>query len=160
MIKYDLNQRKYFLIPNIDNQAEIQDFNIFIKIEKDIPIKQKYNISLGKANFSIEQINNYSIELKLYLDNGEIELYLFDTNKNVITIGRSKSCDIILSSLEYSRIHTIIYYNQKEKIWYIKDGIGDKKSMNGTWLFINFPWEISNHSKMRIGKNLLELSLI
>ena len=160
MIKYDLNQNKYFLIPNMNNQAEIHDLNIFIKLEKDIPIKQKYNISLGKANFSVEQINNYSLEFKLYLDNGEIELYLFDTKKNLITIGRSKTCDIILPSLEYSRIHTSIYYNQKEKIWYIKDGIGDKKSMNGTWIFINCPWEISCKTNMRIGKNLLELSLI
>ena len=160
MIKYDFEKRKYFLISNINNNKEIHYFNIFIKLEKELPIKQKYNISLGKANFSIEKINNYSLELKLYLDNGEIELYLFDTKKNLITIGRSKTCDIILPSLEYSRIHTSIYYNKKEQTWYIKDGIGDKKSMNGTWLFINFPWEISYNTKMRIGKNLLELNLI
>ena len=91
MIKYDFEKRKYFLISNINNNKEIHYFNIFIKLEKDLPIKQKYNISLGKANFSIEKINNYSLELKLYLDNGEIELYLFDTKKNLITIGRSKT---------------------------------------------------------------------
>ena len=160
IIKYDFTKRKYFFIPNINSQIDFQDLNIFIKLEKSLPINHKYNISLGKVNFSVEQINNYSLEFKLYLDNGEMELYLFDKQKSLIKIGRSKECDIILKSLEYSRIHTCIYYNQKENVWYLKDGIGDKASSNGTWLFINFPWEISYDTKIRIGKNLLELSLI
>ena len=160
IIKYDTIKKKYFFIPYINNHIEINDLTTFIKLEKDLPIKQKYNISLGKANFSIEPIEKNSLELKLYLDNGSTELYLFDTKKNLITIGRSKNCDIILKSLEYSRIQTCIYFNKNEKIWYVRDGIGDKKSMNGTWLFINFPWEIDLDTKIRIGKNLLELNLI
>ena len=160
MIKYDSNKKKYFFISNINNQIDFQDLNIFIKLEKSLPINRKYNISLGKVNFSVEQINNYSLEFKLYLENGETELYLFDIKKNLIKIGRSKECDIVLKSLEYSRVHTCIYYNQKDNIWYIRDGIGDKTSSNGTWLYINFPWEISYDTKIRIGKNLLELNLI
>lgn len=160
MIKYDSNKKKYFFISNINNQIDFQDLNIFIKLEKSMPINRKYNISLGKVNFSVEQINNYSLEFKLYLENGETELYLFDIKKNLIKIGRSKECDIVLKSLEYSRVHTCIYYNQKDNIWYIRDGIGDKTSSNGTWLYINFPWEISYDTKIRIGKNLLELNLI
>ena len=159
-IKYDTIKRKYLLIPNTNNLEEIHDLKTFVKLENNLPINQRYNISLGKANFSIEPKDNNSLELKLYLDNGEIELYLFDTKKNLIKIGRSKRCDIILNSLEYSRIQTCIFFNKNEKMWYIKDGIGDKSSMNGTWLFINFPWEISYDTKVRIGKNLLELSLI
>ena len=160
-IKYDLNNKNYFFIPNINNPEEFHELNTFIKLEQDLPIKQKYYISLGKANFSAEPINNNnSLEIKIYLNNGEIELYLFDTKKNLIKIGRSKTCDIILKSVEYSRVQTCIYYNHKEKMWYVRDGIGDNMSMNGTWLFINFPWEISYDTKIRIGKNLLELSLI
>lgn len=161
IIKYDSNKKKYFLIPNRSSPHEYHDLNIFIKLEHDLPIMHKYYISLGKANFSIEPINNNnSIELKLYLDNGEVELYLFDIRKNLIKIGRSKTCDIILKSLEYSRIQTCIYYSKSEKMWYIKDGIEDQMSMNGTWIFINFPWEISYDTKVRIGKNLLELNMI
>lgn len=92
-------------------------------------------------------------------ENGEIESYLFGIAKEIVKIGRSKDCDIILKSLAYSRIQTSIYYKEEEKIWYISDGYDGKSSMNGTWLFINFPLEICDDMKLRVGKNLLALSI-
>ena len=160
IIKYDKNSKKYYLISNIENKDEIQDLNIFIKLEKDLPILRKYYISLGKVNFSIETKENNNLELKFYFENNQKELYIFNTEKNLIKIGRSKICDVILKSVEYSRIQTSIYFNEKNKAWYIKDGFGNNQSMNGTWIFINFPWEISYHNKVKIGNNLFELSLI
>ena len=160
IIKYDKNSKKYYLISNIENKDEIQDLNIFIKLGKDLPILRKYYISLGKVNFSIETKENNNLELKFYFENNQKELYIFNTEKNLIKIGRSKICDVILKSVEYSRIQTSIYFNEKNKTWYIKDGFGNNQSMNGTWIFINFPWEISYHNKVKIGNNLFELSLI
>ena len=160
IIKYDKNSKKYYLISNIENKDEIQDLNIFIKLEKDLPILRKYYISLGKVNFSIETKENNNLELKFYFENNQKELYIFNTEKNLIKIGRSKICDVILKSVEYSRIQTSFYFNEKNKTWYIKDGFGNNQSMNGTWIFINFPWEISYHNKVKIGNNLFELSLI
>ena len=160
IIKYDKNSKKYYLISNIENKDEIQDLNIFIKLEKDLPILRKYYISLGKVNFSIETKENNNLELKFYFENNQKELYIFNTEKNLIKIGRSKICDVILKSVEYSRIQTSIYFNEKNKAWYIKDGFGNNQSMNGTWIFINFPWKISYHNKVKIGNNLFELSLI
>lgn len=160
IIKYDKNSKKYYLISNIENKDEIQDLNIFIKLEKDLPILRKYYISLGKVNFSIETKENNNLELKFYFENNQKELYIFNIEKNLIKIGRSKICDVILKSVEYSRIQTSIYFNEKNKTWYIKDGFGNNQSMNGTWIFINFPWEISYHNKVKIGNNLFELSLI
>jgi len=159
-IEYNFIKKKYFFISDINNEEEIHDLNTFIKLEKDFPIKQKLNISLGKANFGLIPLFDNTLEIKLYLENGEKEYYIFDKNKKIIKIGRSKKCDIILKSLEYSRVHTCIYYDEKEKFWYIQDGRKDKNSMNGTWLFINFPWEISYDTKVKIGKNLIELCLI
>ena len=43
-IKYDNNKRKYYLISNLINKEEFQDLNIFIKLEKDLPILRKYYI--------------------------------------------------------------------------------------------------------------------
>ena len=160
IIKYDKNSKKYYLISNIENKDEIQDLNIFIKLEKDLPILRKYYISLGKVNFSIETKENNNLELKFYFENNQKELYIFNTEKNLIKIGRSKICDVILKSVEYSRIQTSIYFNEQNKTWCIKDGFGNNQSMNGTWIFINFPWEISYHNKVKIGNNLFELSLI
>ena len=65
-IKYDNNKRKYYLISNLINKEEFQDLNIFIKLEKDLPILRKYYISLGKVNFSVEIKENNYLELKLY----------------------------------------------------------------------------------------------
>ena len=160
IIKYDNIKKKYYLIKNVSNKEGIQDLNIFVKLEKDLPISRKYYISLGKINFSVEMKENYTLELKLYSGDKKKETYIFNKKKNLIKIGRSKNCDIVLKSLEYSRIQTSIYFNEKNKIWYIRDGAGDNKSMNGTWIFINFPWEISYYNKVRIGNNLFELTLI
>ena len=159
-IKYDNNKRKYYLISNLINKEEFQDLNIFIKLEKDLPILRKYYISLGKVNFSVEIKENNYLELKLHLEGQKKKSLIYDKKKKLIKIGRSKNCDIILKNLEYSRIQTSIYFNEKDKFWYIKDGFGDYQSMNGTWIFINFPWEISFHNKVKIGNNLFELSLI
>ena len=159
-IKYDNNKRKYYLISNLINKEEFQDLNIFIKLEKDLPILRKYYISLGKVNFSVEIKENNYLELKLYFEGQKKKSLIYDKKKKLIKIGRSKNCDIILKNLEYSRIQTSIYFNEKDKFWYIKDGFGDYQSMNGTWIFINFPWEISFHNKVKIGNNLFELSLI
>ena len=160
IIKYDNIKKKYYLIKNVSNKEEIQDLNIFVKLEKDLSISRKYYISLGKVNFSVEMKENYTLELKLYSGDKKKEIYIFNKTKNLIKIGRSKNCDIVLKSLEYSRIQTSIFFNEKNKMWYIRDGDGDNKSMNGTWIFINFPWEISYYNKVRIGNNLFELTLI
>ena len=159
-IKYDNNKKKYYLISNLINKEKFQDLNIFIKLEKDFPISRKYYISLGKVNFSVEVKEINFLELKLYFEDNKKETIIYDKKKKFIKIGRSKNCDIILKNLEYSRIQTTIYFNEKDKFWYIKDGFGNYKSMNGTWIFINFPWEISFHNEVKIGNNLLELSII
>ena len=154
-IEYNTIKKKYILFVNYrDDNPEL---NIFIKLEKDLPITQKYLLSLGDVNFSVEPKPGGALELEMNMENGETESYLFGIAKENVKIGRSKDCDIILKSLAYSRIQNYLYYKEDENIWYIYDGYNGKKSMNGTWLFINFPFEISSNTKLRVGKNLLEL---
>jgi pSer/pThr/pTyr-binding forkhead associated (FHA) protein len=52
-----------------------------------------------------------------------------------VTIGRSKGCSISFSETgsSLSRVQCRIDYIDDK--WIIKDGTGDKKSTNGTWLF-------------------------
>ena len=157
MIEYNTIRQKYFLIPNYPE--ENQELNIFAKIEQIFPINQKYKFSLGDAHFSLEPKQGGALELEMNNENGEVESYLFGIAKEIVTIGRSKECDIILKGLAYSRIQTTIYYKEEENLWYIQDGFNEKKSMNGTWLFINFPFEISYDIKLRVGNNLLELNV-
>ena len=156
-IEYNAIKQNYFLVPNYFE--ENQELNIFIKLEEPLPISQNYSFSLGDAHFSVEPKPGGALELEMNMENGERESYLFGIAKEVVKIGRCKSCDINLKSLAYSRIQTCLYYKKEEKIWYIKDGYNEKKSMNGTWLYINFPWEISLNTKLRVGQNLLEMNI-
>lgn len=156
-IEFNTIKKKYILFSNYINENE--DLNLFIKLEKDFPINQKYKFSLGSVNFSAQPKPGGALELEINMENGEIESYLFGIAKEFIKIGRSKECDIILKGLSYSRIQTCLYYKEDENIWYIIDGYNGKKSMNGTWLYINFPLEINFDIKLRVGKNLLELNV-
>ena len=156
-IEYNNIKKKYILFPNYFD--ENQHLNIFNKLEKEFPIKQKYKFSLGEVHFSVQPKPGGAIELEMNSENGEIESYLFGVAKEVVKIGRSKDCDIILKSLAYSRIQTTLYYKENENTWYIIDGYDEKRSMNGTWLFINFPLEIYDYMKLRVGKNLLTLDI-
>jgi hypothetical protein len=156
-IEYNTMRQKYIFIPNY--LQENPELNIFIKIENIFPINKKYKFSLGDAHFSVEPKQGGALELEMNTENGEILSYLFGIAKEFVTIGRSKECDIILKSLAFSRIQTTIYYNEEENMWYVQDGFNEKKSMNGTWLYINFPFEINNDIQLRIGNNLLELSI-
>ena len=157
MIEYDNVKQKYVLIPNYLD--ENQELNIFIKLEKRLPIEHNYTFSLGEVHFSVEPKSGGAIELEMNMENGESESYLFGMTKEIVKIGRCKKCDIILKSLAYSRVQTTLYYNKEENIWYIQDGFDEKKSMNGTWLYINVPWEISIDTQVRVGQSLLVLNV-
>jgi len=156
MIEYNNIKQTYCLVPNYFD--ENKELNIFIKLENVLPIEQNYNFSLGGAHFRVEPKSGGALELEITMEDGERESYLFGIAKEFVKIGRSKNCDIILKSLAYSRVQTSIYYKKDENIWYIQDGFDNKKSMNGTWLYINFPWDISFNTKLRIGQNLIELN--
>ena len=156
MIEYNNIKQTYCLVPNYFD--ENKELNIFIKLENVLPIEQNYNFSLGGAHFRVEPKSGGALELEISMEDGERESYLFGIAKEFVKIGRSKNCDIILKSLAYSRVQTSIYYKKDENIWYIQDGFDNKKSMNGTWLYINFPWDISFNTKLRIGQNLIELN--
>lgn len=156
-IEYNTIKKKYILFSNYLNLN--QELNLFVKLEYDFPISQKYKFSLGDVHFSVQPKPGGALELEMNMEDGEIRSYLFGIAKEIVKIGRSKDCDIILKSLAYSRIQTCFYYKEEENIWYIRDGFDDKPSMNGTWLFINFPFELSNSLKLKVGMDLLELIL-
>ena len=115
---------------------------------------------MGDVYFCVQPKPGGALELEINIEDGEIISYLFGIAKEIVKIGRSKDCDIVLKNLAYSRIQTCLYYKEDENIWYICDGFKGINSTNGTWLFIDFPLEITSNLKLRIRNNLLEISLI
>ena len=158
-ISFDIKLKKYFLSPNlIDNYIET---NIFVKVIKNFKIDKKLFVSLGEVHFIIEPINdNKSIIIEANLELNLNKKYYFDSeNIKKITMGREKNCNIILNHLSYSRIQCSINYNENDNFWFINDGDNEKESTNGTWVFINWDYDIEKDFLFRIGQNIIQVNL-
>ena len=51
----------------------------------------------------------------------------------MIKIGRKNECDIVLNDIGISREHCIIYFDNDNDNWFIKDGNEEHLSRGGTW---------------------------
>ena len=160
IIEFNNFSNKFVLKP-CNNDLNEEEGNIFVKVDNNLKISQKLFFSLGEVDFSVEPRQDLYINIEMNIDKKR-EFFSFDPLKKIIKIGRYKDCDIILKSVAFSRIQCTIFFNDENKFWYIQDGDREtgKVSMNGTWLFIDFPFEISCNLQLRIGKNLLELKYI
>ena len=83
-------------------------------------------------------INNFgsTISLKIIHGTNQNNEYSFNSNDKVlIRLGRLKTnlIDIDFNDESTSRLQTSILYENNN--WYIVDGDGVKKSLNGTWFF-------------------------
>lgn len=78
----------------------------------------------------------------------------------MVKLGRDLKSDIILESYAFSRVHTSFIYNDQTEKWYVQDGYLNKKSTNGTWIYLDWKWKIENKLNFRIGKHSLVLKEI
>ena len=155
------NLLKKFILNPCNLRLNEDDFLIFVKVENHLIIEQKLLFSLGEVDFSVEPKDNFVLCIEMNSNNHK-DIYSFGSLKKIIRIGRCKECDIILKGAAFSRIQCTLFFNEEDNSWYIKDGdgISGKESMNGTWLYINFPFQINFENKFRIGKNLIEIKYI
>lgn len=77
----------------------------------------------------------------------------------MILVGRMIDCKLRFDDNSISRYQCSIYF-QNDVGWTICDGIDDKKSMNGTWLYVDSSFEILQGMVFRTGKTLFEMGLI
>ena len=158
-IRYDTDNKLYF----------IKDlgfgFGTFIKLTKDIKLKDNFLINIGETYivFSLNQNENEnetennnsikdndnnesenennSINIKVFSGDEKCDNYNFDYFSNqTILIGRNASCDIIIEDKMLSRVHCSVFFvdseKEEERGWYLKDGnLNGKKSTNDTWLY-------------------------
>ena len=159
-IKFNNENKKYFIYSDTLNENN-SDLNLFLKITSKLKIIDKdYYISLGEIHLKINANENDSEKINIlitYEDNISKE-YNYDKTKKKITIGR-ENCDIPLMKLNYSRIQCTIIFDENENCWFFYDGNGEKESMNGCWIFLNFNWEINDNIILRIGANIFKILL-
>jgi len=86
--------------------------------------------------------------------------YEFNIEDSPITIGRDKSCKIVLDSNIYSKIHTTIFYDVSNKAWVIDDGNLGKRSTNGTWMLLENKIEIYEDQTFKVGNNIFKVTVL
>ena len=156
-----------------DENYYIKDFNIGIgalmkikkyKIENNILINIGSNylvICIEKKNGVIKIFNNIILENKEDEKKFETKTFTIDKKKdNIITIGRSKKCDLSIEDMMMSKIQSCIKYNYKEKSYYLYDGNSEKESMNGTWVYILNPVLITDNFIFKAEHTLFVVNLI
>jgi len=154
-IRYDTDNKLYY----------IKDlgfgFGTFIKLIKDIKIKDNFLINIGETYivFSLnqnekesekdiendevkeEQNDSNIISIKVFFGDEKCDNYNFDYFSNpTILIGRNEFCDVVIEDKMLSRVHCSVYFVESEKEeergWYLKDGnLKGKKSTNETWYY-------------------------
>ena len=182
-IKFSPYELKYY-IRDLGN-----GFGTFIKLLKEIQIKDNYLINLGNSyivctfgdDFKSDHIENNS---NLFENNKDsilnIKVFSGNSNNNVVScnpneikqihIGREDECDIVIDDSLLSRIHCTIYF--KENVgWFIHDGkfILDteneseslcKNSTNGTWLYVIEDTLIENNMIFKANQNLYQCEYV
>lgn len=157
-----------------DENYYIKDFNIGIgalmKIKK-YKIENNTLINIG-ANYLVICIEKDNLIIKIFnnkiLENNNEEekkcdskVFKINKNKdNIITIGRSKKCNISIDDMMMSKIQSFIKYDSKENCFYLYDGNAQKESMNGTWVYILNPILITDNFIFKAEHTLFVVNLI
>ena len=159
LIYYNFKLQNYF-IKDYEN-----GYGTFIKINNSYQLKDNSLINIGDSfliftfNENNENNQNENLCLKAYSGNITYEPKIFEYTLNKeYTIGRNEKDDFVLQDKMLSRIHCIIFYD--EKGWFIKDGnqIGEP-STNGTWVFAYDEFEIYDEMIFKSNSNLFSCHL-
>ena len=157
-----------------DENYYIKDFNIGIgalmKIKK-YKIENNTLINIG-ANYLVLSIERENLTIKIFNNNilennseGEkkYESKIFKINKNedkIITIGRSKKCNLSIDDMMMSKVQSCIKFDSKENSFFLYDGNSEKESMNGTWVYILNPVLITDNFVFKAEHTLFVVNII
>ena len=142
MIFYKRESKKYYIKPN-------KEIYIYMKIQRNKKNKiYKDVFTIGSNLFTVRTLKTRNNTIEISFND---KTYKFPKEKNEITIGRDKNCDIVLlNEKDVSRIQTTIYFDLKEDEWFIIDGSKEKESTNGTWLTLMNTTEIYDNMILEI----------
>ena len=160
-----------------DENYYIKDFNIGIgalmKI-KEYRIENNTLINIG-ANYLIICIEKDNLIIKIFnnniLENNnnnnddekkfESKIFKIDKNKdNIITIGRSKKCNLSIDDMMMSKVQSCIKFDSKDNSFFLYDGNSEKESMNGTWVYILNPVLITDNFVFKAEHTLFVVNII
>ena len=170
-IRFDINKMKYFI------KDLGKGFGTFKKIIEKEKIKDSYLLNIGNSyivcTFGLDEYyqegdkiedDDNILNIKVFSEIPQTEPHFFNPKQfKRIYIGRDISCNIIIDDSLLSRIHCTLEYDDEEG-WVIYDGKIDdnenKKSTNGTWLYLIEEIPIENGLIFKNNKNAFECHII
>jgi predicted component of type VI protein secretion system len=100
------------------------------------------------------------LRLKLFGGPSTGEVFYFKPDSDVIKIGRSTNCEVAIEDAVLSKLQAHIRYNPEKECWILEDGSNGKRSLNGTWLYLNDDFEIYNGMTFKANQTLFQATLI
>jgi predicted component of type VI protein secretion system len=101
-----------------------------------------YSISTHESKETHD--SHLKLRLKLFGGPSTGEVFYFKPDNEVIKIGRSNNCDVAIEDAVLSKFQSSIKFNPEKECWVLEDGFNDKRSLNGTWLYLNDDYDIYN----------------
>ncbi len=152
-----LDKKYYLSCDSIEDDTIV----LFIKLDKPFKLFKKHILSLGEVHLSAEVDSSQNLKIEIVYGNEEIKYKIFKKEHGkMIKLGRNKDNDIVLESFVFSRVHTSFFFSQVDNSWHVQDCIDDKKSTNGTWLYLDWSYCIERKTIFRIGKNTMSVNYI
>lgn len=138
-----------------------QGTGTFVRIDNPLVLKDSYIVSFADSHMATQFFapEDEKIVLKFLEGPKQNEVYTFTREEKFVLIGRMVDCRIRFDDSNLSRYQCMVAYNE-EKGWVLFDGDGDKKSTNGTWLFVDEEFEIFDGMVFKAGKTLFEAKVI
>lgn len=148
-ITYNASEAVYFL------QDLGEGTGTFMRIDRKLRLMSRYILSFGDTHMGVfvnQLPTSSSVNLRI-LD-GPMSDQQFDFDQNeVVKIGRTQECQIKFDSTNMSRVQCIVAYSV-ELGWFIQDGDGNRGSTNGTWLYIDEPFQLIENTVFKAGQTL------
>ena len=139
---------------------ELKD-NHLLNIGESFIIVNLLNEKFSVANYSISthdskesHENHMKLRLKLFGGPSTGEVFYFKPDMDIIKMGRSNTCDVAIEDAVLSKLQAHIYFNQEKECWVLEDGFNGKRSLNGTWLYLNDDFKIYNGMTFKANQTL------
>ena len=136
----------------------------FMKIEGSHVLHNGDVLSFGASHAGVQiqpQGCSSTFTLRFFEGPRASDMLTFGVNEEVVKIGRMHDCAVMIDDNNLSRYQCVIKHIHG-KGWIVSDGVGSRKSANGTWyvphrLYLERDFRISNNMIIRAGKTLFRV---
>ena len=133
----------------------------FMKIEGSHTLHNGDVLSFGASHAGVQiqsQGSASTLTLRFFEGPRANDMLSFGSNDEFIKIGRVPDCAIVIDDNGLSRYQCMIQH-QRGKGWVVIDGDGGRKSANGTWLYLDRDFRVTNGMTIKAGKTLFKVKV-